>query len=145
MDPVTIVGLIGTATALAVTCGRIVKGLHDLKDKLNETNLTLSNILLECTTLAAAIDLIKKWIEGTPIGLQGSLAEPNQALIGFDAALKPIHKDILDTLKKAKPSGVLPYKVKLSAVWNETKMKEYLENVRWQGRAMQLILAATLL
>ncbi len=48
-------------------------------------------------------------------------------------------------LKKAKPSGILPRKVKFSAVWNETTMKEHLENVLWRAQALQLILAATLL
>jgi hypothetical protein len=145
MDPVTIVGLIGAATSLTFTLGRMITGLHDLKGKYNETNTTLDNILAECGILDTAATLIKEWIEGTPIGLKASLGKLNETLIGFEAVLKPLHQDVSDMLSKAKPSGVLLRRVKLSAIWNETKMKEHLDNVRWRGQAIQLILAATLL
>jgi hypothetical protein len=145
MDPVTIVGLVGAATKLTFTCGKIIRDLHDLTKKYNDTNTTLGNILLECTSLDAAVTLIKEWIEGTPVGLQRSLTKLNEALIGFEATLKPLYQEVSDMLKQAKPSDTLPHKVKLSAIWKETKMKEHLDNVRWRGVAIQLILAATLL
>jgi hypothetical protein len=65
MDPVTIVGLVGAATKLTFICGKIIRDLHDLTKKYNDTNTTLGNILLECTSLDAAVTLIKEWIEGS--------------------------------------------------------------------------------
>jgi hypothetical protein len=95
----------------------------------------------------AAVTQTKAWIEDTlartPSGKGQRMLPLSNALVDFLATLNPLEEEINGMLGKAKPSGLLPRRVKLQSVWNETKMKDHLENLRWQANAIQLLLAST--
>jgi uncharacterized protein YoxC len=147
MEPISIVGLVGTAVSLIQTSVGIVQNLHDLKEKYKSTNSTLQNITQECSTLGAAVAQIKIWIEGSlaqaPEGQRQRVLPLNSALHEFTISIKPLNEEITNMLGKARPSGILPHRVRFKVVWNETKMKDHLETLRWQANAIQLLLAAT--
>jgi hypothetical protein len=147
MDPVTIVGLVGTAVSPIGASPPIAQSLHDLSEKYHGTNAVLTSIIQQCKTLTAAVTQIKAWIEDTlartPSGNRQRMIPLNNALVDFVATLNPLEEEVNKMLSKAKPSGRLPRRVKLQSIWNETKMKDHLDNLRWQANAIQLLLAST--
>jgi hypothetical protein len=147
MDPITIVGLVGTTVSLIGASARIAQSLHDLREKYHSTNTVLTNIIQQCKTLVAAVTQIKFWIEDTLSRTSSSnrqrMVPLNNALMDFVATLNPLEEEVNRMLGKAKPSGILPRRVKLQSIWNETRMKDHLDNLRWQANAIQLLLAST--
>jgi hypothetical protein len=54
----------------------------------------------------------------------------NNALMDFVATLNPLEEEVNRILGKAKPSGILPRLMKFQSIWNETRMKDNLNNLQ---------------
>jgi len=67
----------------------------------------------------------------------------NNALVDFVTTLNPLEEEVNRMLGKAKPSRILPRRVKFQSIWNETRMKDDLNNLQWQSNAIQLLLTST--
>jgi hypothetical protein len=54
-----------------------------------------------------------------------------------------LEEEVSNMLGKSKPSGLLARRVRFQSIWNETRMKDHLDNLRWQANAIQLLLTST--
>lgn len=149
MDPVSIVGLVGTTVSLIGTSAKIAQSLNDLATKYNTANTVLTRIVQECRTLQAAVTQIKLWIEDSsaaahrPSRYRERMTPLHHALVDFLASLNPLEEEVSNMLGKSKPSGLLARRVRFQSIWNETRMKDHLDNLRWQANAIQLLLTST--
>ena len=67
----------------------------------------------------------------------------NNALVDFVALLNPLEQEVSNMLRRVKSSGLILRRVKLQSIWNEARMKDHLDNIRWHANAIQLLLAST--
>ena len=75
MDPLSITS---SVVGLTATCVKTAKKLHDLKDKYQNANLTISAICTESTIISASLSRIQSSILDSPNALSDKLnAQPD--------------------------------------------------------------------
>lgn len=146
MDPLSILGLVGT---LVPMCVKITKSLNDVKTKYSQSNATVSAIITECSVIATALTHIENIAKQDPKGLASRL-DPSTSQLGssFELALNGCSITLLvlnDEVQKIvgpEKAGFLSWKSKAKYMWNEESMKDLLATIRGQQSALHLLVTA---
>jgi phage-related minor tail protein len=137
MDPVTIVGLVGTSTQLAALCINVTTGIHKLYAKYGRAVQGLESIQKEYSIICAAIESIKVWAESSPAARELNRKQQCQSLENALKSLIPsverIAKDVDYILSKKTR--------RLRAMWNEDELKAHLDEARWQSHAVHMLVS----
>ena len=146
MEPVSILGLLSTAGALASTITASIKSLSDLRNQYKDADVRIRLLIGELSTVKSALTQINDWthylddthrqidvVEGLRVSLEGcqlaldALAEEVRSLLG-GAPLE----------SSANPG----LRARTRYVWSESSLNEHENRLRAQIAALQLLLQA---
>jgi len=146
MDPVTIVSLAGTAAQLADFTAKSILGLRDLAIRYQNATRWLGAIQRECETLNTVLRQLHGWIEFTLQHAEDRdqrMGPLKLALDSLEPGVAGLCKEVEGILSKSNENGTLRRRDKMSLAWNESTMKNILEEVRWQSHHLGLLLHTT--
>ncbi|KAF9889560.1 hypothetical protein FE257_007270 [Aspergillus nanangensis] len=134
---------------LTASCVQTAKALHDLKDKFDNANLTISAICTETTLISASMSHIQSYILRNPDSVSDKLLNQpslestlDQALTGcyivFDVLQTEVSK--LTESELLESSVNLGWSAKVRYIWNEGTMKDILSQMRGLQTALTLLL-----
>ncbi|KAI9811245.1 MAG: hypothetical protein M1827_005577 [Pycnora praestabilis] len=144
MDPLSIAfavaPLVGSAT-------KIAKTLYDLYGKYKGVSGTLGSLAAECMTLSAGLSQIQNLALSNPDSLSSRREDKSRLLTVIDNALtgcSMVLRVLDDKVGKlaGKEHDSLSFKDKLQILFNEDTIKEFLDQVRGQQIALNLLLTA---
>ena len=145
MNPLSITS---SVVGLTATCVKTAKKLHDLKDKYQNANLTISAICTESTIISASLSRIQSSILDSPNALSDKLnAQPDleatldQALTGCYDVFDVLQDEVEKLTESARNSSSdLPFTAKVRYLWNENTMRDIREQLRGLQQALVLLL-----
>ncbi|KAF7951822.1 hypothetical protein EAE96_007120 [Botrytis aclada] len=150
MDPVTVLGVAASALQIAQFIGSTIQGLHTLRGKFKDADITIRLIISKLSTIKAAVFQIRDWAEfnshDSPKERQ-FMDGLRVALDGCQAAIDVLSEEVKDLTVAARDSNdgmpiVLGVRGKVAAVWNEDTMKAHEDRLHGQVQALQLLLMA---
>ncbi|KAG8756421.1 hypothetical protein FRC14_003070 [Serendipita sp. 396] len=139
-----------TVVSLIGSCAKVIAELHDLRGRYTTIGQTLDSIVTECSTLESALAQVKalgkskrraRFEKGTELQMSFETA-----LKGCSVTLEAVQLE----LEKLNPSssqdgtwtGNMKMSTKVRFMWNEKTMQAFLEQLRGQRGALQLLLQA---
>ncbi|KAF7943635.1 uncharacterized protein EAE97_005706 [Botrytis byssoidea] len=144
MDPVSIITLTGSVFTTGKFITSLITNLVTLKSKYKSASLMASHLIVQLTTIKAALDEMSNWIATS---LQG--ADKNeQLIINLEGSLESCHVFLLmleDHITRLDQNGIdrqLKGKVKL--LWNESEIKELNNYLNRQINAVLEVYTKTL-
>ncbi|KAF7886614.1 uncharacterized protein EAF01_011292 [Botrytis porri] len=150
MDPVTVLGVAASALQIAQFIGSTIQGLHTLRGKFKDADITIRLIISKLSTIKAAVFQIRDWAEfnshDSPKERQ-FMDGLHVALDGCQAAIDVLSEEVKDLTVATRDSNdgmpiVLGVRGKVAAVWNEDTMKAHEDRLHGQVQALQLLLMA---
>lgn len=146
MDPLSISASVAGLTA---SCVQTAKALHDLKDKFDNANLTISAICTETTLISASMSRIQSHLLRDPESVSDKLhSQPSlestldQALTGCYLVFDVLQSEVSKLTESAllDPSVDLRFTAKVRYMWSENTMKDILTQMRGLQTALTLLL-----
>ena len=135
MDPVTAVGLAGSAINIAGVLGRLVKTVNDLQTRFRHANLMLNLFGYQLDTLNRALDHMSSWNEGncSQVLIDGS----KSAIQGISLLVMLLEEKV--QALQTKHGGRLTFQGKLTFMWSHAEMREYLNQLNGQIMALDVL------
>lgn len=143
MDPVSILGIVGTALSIAKEVTHAIQKLGDLKSRYRNVPLQVSTLIGQLYIVQAALEQISSW------STQDLLSSPRyqELAVQIDTSLDCFCPLIL-TLQQHLDELNLPQDLdltarsKISFLWNEQDLMGYLNLLDCQVNALNLFLQA---
>ncbi|KAI5781948.1 hypothetical protein EDC01DRAFT_789612 [Geopyxis carbonaria] len=150
MEPITIIGLLASASSLLKLTTTLINNLHGLSTRYTDAPSALRALSHEITTLKSSISPLQHYISTTlneaPIRTQLELATPLQvALRGFEDALQALLEEVGQVEAKMPLRVLLGLRGKVKWVWKEDARRARLEDLRAMTSALHLLVSATAL
>ncbi|PQE22121.1 ankyrin repeat protein [Rutstroemia sp. NJR-2017a BBW] len=150
MDPASVIGVAASAIQIVGFIGSTIQGLHTLRGKFKDADVTIRLIISKLSTIKAAVFQIRDWAEfnsdDSPKEIQ-FMDGLHVALDGCQAAIDVLAEEVKDlaAATKAPESGdflQLSFRARVAAVWSEDTMKAHEDRLHGQVQALQLLLMA---
>ncbi|KAL3434350.1 Dbl homology domain-containing protein [Aspergillus tetrazonus] len=138
-----------SVAGLTASCVQTAKALHDLKDKFDNANLTISAICTETTLISASMTHIQSHLLRDPKSVLDKLhSQPSlestldQALTGCYLVFDVLQSEVSKLTESALPEAPidLRFTAKVRYMWNESTMKDVLNQMRGLQTALTLLL-----
>ncbi|KAF7862538.1 hypothetical protein EAF04_007411 [Stromatinia cepivora] len=143
MDPVSIIGLAGSALNTGKVIANLLKSLITLRSKYKTASLMVSLLIGQLTTIKAALNEVSDWIATSLRGL----AEHEQLIDDLNISLESCHiimlilDDRVTQLSRNCMEG-LNFEGKIKFLWDESEMGEFNNHLNSQINALNLLLSA---
>ena len=143
MDPASIIGLVGSVLGIADVVTRSIKRLSTLRTKYQDAPFLVSNLIGQLCTVEAALDQLSVW---TQEDLKSDprythlASQVSNSLDCFGPLIVSLqkHLDQLDDVGNTQ----LGVKQKMTFIWNEKDLQEYVILLSHQINALTLLLQA---
>ncbi len=146
MDPVSIIGLLGTAGTLVTTVTCTIKHLSQLRGQYEDADLRIRLLIGELSAVKSALTQIHDWTHYLDDGhKQRDVLEGLQiSLDGCQLAMNALAEEVNLLLVGSGPLYVseMGFKSRTKYMWNESTLKEHENRLRAQISALQLLLQA---
>ena len=142
MDPVSLIGLVGSIVGIGDVVARTVRSISLLQTKFQDVNLHVSLLSGQLSTLDAALRQISDWISGLQ-GAQQHRQFVEELTVAFEGCQLLVNK-LDERVAKLQRSGddELRFTGKVTFLWEELEIKEYLNLLSNQIAAFNLLLCA---
>ena len=143
MDPVSIVGIIGSVVGIADVVTRSIQRLSTLKTKFRDVPFLISTLTGQLCTVQAALDQLSGWAKRdlTIDARYRKLAtQVGDALDCFDPLIKALESR-LDRIEGI-GEGQVDLSKRVSFLWSERELVDYLLLLDRQVNALTLLLQA---
>jgi hypothetical protein len=147
MDPLSI-----TASVMSVTAGcmKLAKTISDLREKYKHAQTILSALCAESTVICATLSQIQSLILRRPDVFRTQLRERPELVATFDVAVTgcmAVFAVLDDEVQKLVAHGVeaandVGWADKAKFLWNESFMKDLLQQIRGLQSALTLLVQA---
>ncbi|PGH13662.1 hypothetical protein AJ79_03510 [Helicocarpus griseus UAMH5409] len=135
MDPLSITASI---SGLLVACAQVVKIASDVRGKYKTASLTISSIATECVTVTTALSHLQVLVIRRADSFDSNTANMFECVItGCKLTLSVLDEYIMEL---SLDHGELTSKNKAKVVWNESEMKELLQQLRGHESSLNLLL-----
>ena len=149
MEAITVEGLAEAALQITGLIGSRIQGLHALKGKFDDADITIRQLISQLSTLKAALAQICDWAEfnsdDSPHGFQ-FLRGLHVTLDGCHAVMDVLLVEVKALTAPQTPLDSLPSQRatmnEKKIVWIDATMKQYERMLSGQVQAMQLLLTA---
>ncbi len=142
MDPVSVIGLVGSIVGIIDVSTRAISALRALQQRWKIADLKISLLISQLTTLKAALSQIEEWISTSLnvtqhyqliLDLESSLESCETLLLFIDAQLIHLHQN---------DSKTLSFESRVKAVLEDNTIKECATHLDHQSTALNLLLTA---
>lgn len=145
MDPVSIVGLVVTASQLTQLCIKAANGLKELQSTQSKADNTLKVIQRQCSTLSASLERIKNWARNSGVrsSTQRYVDSLQEALANLTPSIELLVSDVEKILKnKTKSGGLWSVIWRAQFLWSYVDLKIHLEEIQWQAMFVGMLVAS---
>lgn len=143
MDPISIVGLIGSVVSILDVVAKGIQKLTDLKRRHHDAPAQISTLIGQLYVIQAAIttlDSYKSSILAQSTRYQELALQLDSALDCFRPLMESLNQYLYDL--EMQTAGVVNEKSKLLYLWNERDIETYLGLLDRQVNALNLFLNA---
>ncbi|KAF2234226.1 hypothetical protein EV356DRAFT_502558 [Viridothelium virens] len=148
MDPASIVGIVSSVVGIADVVTRSIRSLNSLKTKYRDTPLIVSTLIGQLFTTQVALQQLSSWAEDYPRKSAGSeggrypelVAQVGSALDCFGPLVVSLQRD-LDQFEGSNKTS-MSFTRRMSFLWNERDLNDYLGLLDRQVNALTLLLQA---
>ena len=142
MDPLS---LTVSITSLILGCAKITKVAHDVRSKYKRASLTLSSIATECTAVTAALSHLQSTMLSHNAVEAPDLMRTTECVVTGCTLTLSVLDEYLQEVKYSEDSwptnpSTLTTREKITTVWNETEMRELLQQLQGHKSSIMLIL-----
>ena len=141
MDPVTIVGLVSSAAALATLCGSAAKDLNTLVSKYKNSKLAILSMVQGLDTMQLAWSRIGKWAQNQTsdelLEQDDFIGRLRQSLETGSLVMDALNEELL--IYKTLKIGLIQ---RTKVVWNEGTLRTHQELIQFQASSMAILLQA---
>lgn len=146
MDPlsfVTVVGVTGAIVGIIDVITRSVRYLCDLQAKLKGTDLTISLLIGQLSTLKAALNQISEWINTSLVTVQKHQRLVLDLQVSLDSC-RVVIQLLGDRIRQFEHNNgdTLCIQGRILYLWGQTGITEYLNHLNNQTSALNLLLTA---
>ncbi|KAL9118392.1 MAG: hypothetical protein Q9187_005062, partial [Circinaria calcarea] len=143
MDPFTIVGVAGAIVGVMDVITRSVRSLYHLQTMFKGSDLTISLLIGQLSTLKAALNQINEWIDTTLVNVQ----QRRQLVLDLNASLESCKVVIQLLDDRVSHFGrinntAMCMQSRVLYLWEQTGITEYLNHLNNQTTALNLLLTA---
>lgn len=138
MSGMEIIGVASAATSIAGVLSKSIKNVHELRSKYHAADLTFSVLDSQLNTLRNALDQMAQWSGN---GCSDQLMQGSQSAVQGISALVRVLDDKLQTIQK-NCSGDLTIHGKLSFLWGQSELSQYLNLLNGQIMSLSILLHA---
>jgi hypothetical protein len=143
MDPISAFGLAASALNTVDIIARSVNFLLGLQTRYRQADLTLNLLIVQLSTLKAALNQIYDWINTSLIGVPGH----EQVVLDLTTSIegcKVLLSILNDRISSVERVGVdsLGMWGKTQLLWTENESNQYISYLNNQINALNLLLAA---
>ncbi|KAK2748621.1 hypothetical protein FQN55_004174 [Onygenales sp. PD_40] len=147
MDPVSAIGVVGGAIQIAGLITRTVQGLHTLKGRFENADLTINSLIRELSTVKAAITQLHELAQYNANGIPEHpeyIDGLDVAVEGCTAVMDVLSEEVahLGLLTEGEPSRPLGLRDRMRVAWSENIMRDHHQRLHSQVLALQLLLQA---
>ena len=143
MDPLTIVGVAGAIVGVIDVITRSVRSLCNLQTKFKGSDLTISLLIGQLSTLKAALYQINEWIDTSLVTVQ----QRQRVVLDLNASLESckvviqLLDDRVSHFEKINDNAMC-IQSRVLYLWEQTGITEYLNHLNNQTVALNLLLTA---
>lgn len=145
-DPASIISIISGSAGLALQCGKVINGLHDLSERYRFVNLTISSMSSGLETVQWAWrrieSLLQEWKQDDRVreeDVSEIYAQLHRSLKGGSLVLSALEED-LKPYKNKVNLAELGFRSKTKVLWNERTLKDHQDRIRDQVNSMNLLI-----
>ncbi|KAK2798932.1 hypothetical protein FQN50_008663 [Emmonsiellopsis sp. PD_5] len=147
MDPASAIGVVGGAIQIAGLITRTVQGLHTLKGRFENADLTINSLIRELSTVKAAITQLHELAQYNANGIPEHpeyIDGLDVAVEGCTAVMDVLSEEVaqLGLLTEGEPSRPLGLRDRMRVAWSENIMRDHHQRLHSQVLALQLLLQA---
>ncbi|KAL8765680.1 MAG: hypothetical protein Q9209_007318 [Squamulea sp. 1 TL-2023] len=150
-DPTSIFSVVAGAAGLALQCGKVVRDLHDLRDRYKNADLTIASMESGLETINWAWTRIQNTLETWSNRTQSpdadldvdTLNQLSRSLEGGRLVLSALDADIQYVVKSPPSADTYLFaeaRRKTKIVWNERMLRDHQERIRDQVNSMNLLI-----
>ncbi|KAH0534119.1 hypothetical protein FGG08_007277 [Glutinoglossum americanum] len=140
MDPVS---MIASITSLVVGCAKIVQIAQGAYGIHKAASLTISSISTECVAVSASLSYLQSLVVGNSGSLDPHIANAFETVIvGCTLTLSVLNEYIMELAANKEVLDMAPASrmAKAKLMWNESEMKELLQQLRGHQSSITLLL-----
>ena len=143
MDPLTIVGVFGAIVGIIDVITRSVRSLCNIQAKLRGTDLTISLLTGQLSTLKAALSQINEWINTSLVTVQKHQRLVLDLKVSLESCSVVIQLlgDRIRQFEQIEGSTICT-QGRILYLWGQTGITEYLNHLNNQTSALNLLLTA---
>jgi hypothetical protein len=134
-DPISILGITGTVISL---CARTAKNANALWNTYDEAAGTLRGVSRECSTLEASVKRVQQWAQASDT----DLADLKKSLEDFLPCMHALDNEVQRLLGGTTPADAVTMRSRLRYMWNESKMRGHLDDMRWMASHIHFLVTA---
>ena len=144
MDPVSFIGTLAAAGAIAGSITEAANALARLRGRLKEADTILRLLLAELSAVKAALQQIEDWAKYNSSNgqVQEELAIAfSMSLEGCQISVELLGEEVT-RLSGDFGSSEDDFRARMRTVWNESRMREHQQRLHGQISALQFLLQA---
>jgi hypothetical protein len=143
MDPISVLGLVGSCGSIIDLAAKSIKALSELHSRFQRADLSISLLISQLTTLKAALQQIERWIS-TELA---SETQHYQLIIDLDASLSAckLLTSFMDqhiTKLAWDDDNKLEFESRVRVVLEDKATKDILTHLGSQTSALNLLITA---
>ena len=143
MDPLTIVGAVGSVLGIIDVAARCIGSLRALQQRWTNADITVSLLIGQMSTLKAALDQIQEMTETN----SWAISQDHQLVMDLDASVKSCQV-LVSFIDKHVSNHEwnhldhLTFECKAKAMWQDPNIQNCLNYLQHQTAALNLLLTA---
>ncbi|KAK5554011.1 hypothetical protein LTR46_008118 [Exophiala xenobiotica] len=149
MDPIAILGLVGSVSGIVSSISRTIKDLNDIRAKFSSTDVNIRLLIAELSTIKSALTQIHDWAAYNLTEKQEQRVGDSleTTLDGCGLAMEILAEDVAEILRIdiLGHNGMVPrlgFRRKAQLIWNGNAIKDHQDRLSRQTAALQLLLMA---
>ena len=143
MDPVSVIGVVGSVVNMVDVVSRSLTALHSLQQKWKIADITITLLLGHMATLKAAMNQISDWVSSdlrlVPQHHQ-LVIDLSMSLDSCKVLLAFMNNRLIDL--ELNQAGSLTLQSRVRAILQDQSMKDCLNHLSHQANALNLLLTA---
>ena len=143
MDPVSVVGLVGSCVTIIARAGAVATDIHDLTVRFRNVAKNVNLITVQLSTFKAAIVLLSSCLERrvTELVQQDDLIiELRSSLDACSAIISCVQEQVTKVAARSGSTGSFSFMTKAKHLWNESSVSDCVRMLEVQVQALSFLI-----
>ena len=143
MDPVSVVGLVGSCVTIIARAGAVATDIHDLTVRFKNVAKNVNLITVQLSTFKAAIVLLSSCLERRVTVLvdqEDLIVELRSSLDACTAIISCVQEQVAKVAAKSGSTGNFSFMTKTKHLWNESSVSDCVRMLEVQVQALSFLI-----